>query len=110
VNLRYSSLVIAVLSFLLPGAFAVYFTWSFERWAATQGTAACGMPLLGAWMLSTAAAALLSFVAITLGVVAFLQLPHPRPRARLIELGAIALPLLAAISLAALYVPAAQPR
>ena len=95
-SLHSCSLVVVALSLVLPAGFIAYYSWSFERWAATQKGVVCGMPILAAWGVGALAAALLSSIAVGLGAVAFLRLRRPRPRARVVELSLLALPLLVA--------------
>jgi len=95
-TLRFSSLAFATLSLVLPGAYVAYYSWRFEQWAAAQKGGVCGMLLLAASGVGALAAAFLSLVAVGLGAVAFLRLPRPRPFARVIELGLLAIPLLVA--------------
>ena len=92
-TLRSSSIVLAVLSVVLPAAYFAYMDWSFEKWASTQAEGLCGMPIMAAFALSCMMAVLLSLTGLALGVAAFRRLPLPRPRSRLIELGVIGLPL-----------------
>ena len=58
---------------------------------------ACGMPILGLYLLALFVSGCLSAVALVSGVLAYRGLPSPRPKARLFELLLIALPLLLAV-------------
>jgi hypothetical protein len=97
-TLRSCSLAVLVLSLLGPIAYVSYFSWRFNQWAETQHGGVCGMPLLGSWGLGLLAMGALSLVAAGLGIAAFVRLPAPRPRRRLVELLLLALPFLLASS------------
>jgi len=60
---------------------------------------ACGMPILGLYLLALLISGCLSLVALVLGVLAYRRLPPPRPKRRLLELAIVALPLLLAIGI-----------
>ena len=96
-NSRVSSLVLGTLSFIIPPSLVFYFYWRFETWAATQGGAVCGMPILAAFALGALSAAILSGLGLVLGTRAFLQIPRPRPLRRVAELVVVGLPVLAVV-------------
>jgi len=54
---------------------------------------ACGMPILGLYLLALIVSGLLSLVALVLGALAYRRLPTPRPIRRRFELAVVALPL-----------------
>ena len=71
----------------------------------TQDGFACGMPILGLYLLAVIVAGLLSLVATVLNALAFKALPAPRHPLRILELVVMAAPLiLAAAVFAAVFV------
>ena len=103
-TLRSCSFTALALSVIVPVAYVTYFARSFNQWADAQPYSVCGMPLYAAYGLGLLAMALLSLVAIGLGLTAFVRLSSPRPRRRMAELFLLALPFLASSSLIAVVV------
>lgn len=92
-SLRATSIVIGIFALVFPAAWFFYQQWRFAEWAKTAEGPVCGMPFLGALLGALMLAAMLSFVASGFGVAAFLRLPKPRPRRRLVELLVLSLPV-----------------
>ena len=92
--MRATSLLLCVLSLVLPSVFISYYTWSYDKWAAQQGGPVCGNPILAAWLLGALAAALLSCIAVVVGIRALSRVPRPRPARRVVEVYVLGLPFL----------------
>ncbi|HEX7816656.1 hypothetical protein [Dyella sp.] len=78
-----------------------------EREAAAQERVhgwACGMPILGLYMLGVFAAGFLSMISVVLAWLAYRKLQCPRPRRRLAELLFMALPFAVGAALVTLLV------
>lgn len=91
-SLRATSIATGIFALVFPAAWFFYQQWRFAEWAKTAEGPACGMPFLGALLSAVLLAAALSLVAASFGVAAFLRLPKPRPKRRLVELLALSLP------------------
>lgn len=65
---------------------------------------ACGMPILGLYLLAVVVAGLLSLVATVLNGLAFRALPAPRHPLRILELVVIAAPLMLAAVFVAVFI------
>ena len=95
--MRRASLLLAAAAVIVP------FTWAYLATAALyhraaadggqEGAYVCGLPALANFLLAAFGCVLASVVALLLGAIAYRRLPAPRPRRRLAELGALALPL-----------------
>lgn len=70
----------------------------------TQDGFACGMPILGLYLLAVIIAGLLSLVATVLNGLAFRALPAPRHPLRILELVVIAAPLMLAAVFTAVFI------
>ena len=92
-SLRATSIAVGVLALVVPAAWFFYQQWRFVEWAKTAEGPVCGMPFLAALIGAVLLAAALSFVASCFGVAAFVRLPKPRPKRRLVELLALSLPI-----------------
>lgn len=75
--------------------------WAFVEAARMTGAMragrglVCGVPLLGVYLLALIGSALLSASSLILGVLAYRELPQPRPFARKVELLVIGAPFAA---------------
>ena len=70
----------------------------------TQDGFACGMPILGLYLLAVIVAGLLSLAATVLNGLAFKALPAPRHPLRILELVVIAAPLMLAAVFVAVFI------
>lgn len=59
--------------------------------------AACGMPILGIYLLAVLVAGVCSALALLFGVLAYRKLSPPRPVMRMLELAVVGMPLLLAL-------------
>ncbi len=95
--MRRAAFLLALAGAVVPFAWAYLATAALYREADARGAYVCGLPALGNFLLAALACVLASAAACVLGAVAYRRLPAPRPRRRLAELGALALPLLAVV-------------
>jgi hypothetical protein len=84
--------MLVIASVLVPAALVYSTILEVDREA--HGGPACGLPVLGSFLLGSAVCVLLSAIGLVLGLIAYRLLSPPRPRRRLIELVTLALPLL----------------
>ena len=90
--MRRASVIIAIVSVVVPGS--LFGLSLFEAQREAQSGPVCGLPLLSDFLLASLLCVILSAVSVVLGVIAYFRLSPPRPRLRLAEIGAFALPLL----------------
>jgi formate/nitrite transporter FocA (FNT family) len=92
--MRRGAIILAIASVALPFPWAYVSTTAMYDEAEAKGVYVCGLPALAAFLLAAFACVLMSLTAFVLGVVAYRRLPRPRPLRRLVEIGAIALPMI----------------
>ena len=88
------SRLLGVVAVALPAAFYAQQLLAFSRWAKSQEGFVCGMPLMAAMFLAVLSSAFLSFLALAVGLAGYRDLPTPRPRQRVLELGLVGLPVI----------------
>jgi hypothetical protein len=92
--MRRSSIILGIAAVTLPFACAYLSTSAYYERAAADGVYVCGLQALAAVVFACIASSLISAVSVTLGTVAYLRLPSPRPLRRRFELASLSLPLL----------------
>ncbi len=88
-KLRTLSWAVFLLAFAGPALWAWSEVAAFER--ANPGPG-CGMPILAIYLLALSGTGVLSLVAGGLGGAAFVRVPKPRPRLRIVELAVLFAP------------------
>ena len=101
--MRRASIILEIVSVVLPFGWAYLATTATYREAKAHHDYVCGLPALAIFILASFGCVLISFVAVIFGVVAYRRLPTPRPRRRLAEVAALALPMLVVGSYAASF-------
>ena len=101
--MRRTSIILAVASVVVPFTWDYFATASFYREADKHGVYVCGLPALANFILASLVCVVTSAAALLVGFIAYRRLPRPRPRLRLVELTALALPLLVVGSYAASF-------
>ena len=92
--MRRAAIILAIASVALPFPWAYFSTTAMYDEADAKGAYVCGLPALAALLLAAFVCVLLSLTAFVLGLVAYRGLPAPRPLRRLIEIGALAIPMI----------------
>jgi hypothetical protein len=92
--MRRTSIILGLASVIVPAVCAYFATTALYRQAEGEGVYVCGLPALGIFLLASLVCVLVSIAALCVGLIAYRRLPRPRPRRRLAELVALALPLL----------------
>jgi hypothetical protein len=92
--MRRASIILTAASVVIPFAWAYFVTSALSREADGKGVYVCGLPVLANFILASLACVIMSATAFILGALAYRRLPRPRPRLRLAELAALALPFL----------------
>ncbi|MGH8073149.1 MAG: hypothetical protein ACREO4_03635 [Lysobacter sp.] len=100
---RVASLILGAMSVLIPAVYLACVRAGLPQPDPSTGTGFCGMPLLGALLLSLVVCFVLSLVAVIIGTVGYSRLEASRSLSRRLELCVIGLPtlLMLAIALAA---------
>lgn len=98
------SWLLTLIGLVLVPAFAWWRGQQFLDEQSTQDGFACGMPILGLYLLAVVVAGLLSLVATVLNGLAFRALPAPRHPLRILELVVIAAPLMLAAVFTAVFI------
>lgn len=98
------SWLLTLIGLVLVPAFAWWRGQQFLDEQRTQDGFACGMPILGLYLLAVVVAGLLSLVATVLNGLAFRALPAPRHPLRILELVVIAAPLMLAAVFTAVFI------
>jgi len=95
---RKLSWLLAGIAYIGPPLWA-YFSSVADQHAqlAAYGFIKCGNTQTGITFLACVASGSLSSVALALGLVSLRSVPSPRPRARLLEMVAVSMPLLVAV-------------
>ena len=89
-------MLIGLLAYFGPPIWA-YFAIEADTKAQLAGHGwVCGNPMIGIICLAGIVSSLLSLVATSLGIASFRRVPRPRPKARIVELGFLILPLMIA--------------
>ncbi|MGQ4659545.1 hypothetical protein [Lysobacter sp. F6437] len=97
---RIASLILGAMSVLIPASFFAYMRAEFLQPDPSRGAEFCGMPLLGALLLSLVVCFVLSMIAVVIGAVSYSRLASPRSLSRRLELFAIGLPALVMLAIA----------
>src|SRR5438034_1125044 len=92
-SMRHLSIILAIGGLIVPFASAYVATNALYRDAAAHHIYVCGLPALGNFLLASFACVLTSASAAVLGFIAYRRLPAPRPKRRLAEITALALPV-----------------
>ena len=92
--MRRTSIILAVASVVIPFAWAYFVTTDLYQETNRKGMYVCGLPALANFILASLACVIMSAAAFIVGALAYRRLPRPRPRLRLAELAALALPFL----------------
>ena len=98
------SWLLTLIGLVLVPAFAWWRGQQFLDEQRAQDGFACGMPILGLYLLAVVVAGLLSLVATVLNGLAFRALPAPRHPLRILELVVIAAPLMLAAVFVAVFI------
>jgi hypothetical protein len=101
--MRRTSVILAIASLVIPFAWAYFVTTDFYQEANSQGVYVCGLPALANFILASLVCVIMSIAAFIVGTLAYRRVPRPRPRLRLVELAALALPFLIVGSYAASF-------
>ena len=101
--MRRASILLGLAGAVIPFGGACLATFAFYRQADAEGIYVCGLPALGYYLLAAVTCVSTSAVACGLGLVAYRRLPRPRPRRRVAELAALALPWLVVCAYAASF-------
>lgn len=101
--MRRTSIILAIASVVVPFAWAYLATTALYRQGASKGVYVCGLPALANFVLASLARVITSAAAFVVGLVAYCRIARPRSRLRLVELGALALPLVIVGSYAASF-------
>jgi hypothetical protein len=88
-HIRPLSWVFGLLAVILP---AILVTGCYNT-TTSDGGRACGLMVLGCIMTCAFFAMLLSFIAVTLGIIGYRRTPTPRSKLHLLEVGILGLPL-----------------
>ncbi len=94
-SMRPASIILAVASVIVPFSWAYFATAcyrNFDKYGVYIGGGGCRLPALANLMLALLVCVIASAIAVLVGFIAYRRLPSPRPRVRLIELAALALP------------------
>jgi len=94
--MRVASFVLAVVAAVLPTAWAY-----LSARTCTGGAPHCGLRTGEVELIAALTAALISSAAVICSVLAYRQLPRPRPMTRRLEVLAVSLPLVLALGLVA---------
>lgn len=97
---RIASLSLSAMSVLAPALFFAYTRAEFLHPDPSRDAAFCGMPLLGALLLSLAVCFSLSLLAVVIGTAGYVKLVAPRPLSRRLELALIGSPALMMLAIA----------
>ena len=101
---RSISWLLTLIGLVLVPALAWWRGQQFLDEQRTQDGFACGMPILGLYLLAVIVAGLLSLVATVLNGLALRALPAPRHPLRILELVVIAAPLMLAAVFTAVFI------
>ena len=102
-SMRRSSIILAIASVIVPFAWAYLATAAFYREADSKHFYVCGLPALANFILASLGCVIMSATAFVIGLISYRRLPSPRPRLRLVEVAALALPFLIVGSYAASF-------
>ena len=91
---RITSLILGAMSVLVPAVYFAHMHAGLPEPDPASGAGICGMPLLGALLLSLAACFVLSLFALIVGTIGYWRLEPPRSLSRRLELCVIGLPAL----------------
>ena len=95
--MRCTSIVLAVASIIIPSSWAFFATACYrnaQKYGVYVGGGSCRLPALANLILALFLCVTISTIAMVVGLIAYRRVPSPRPRLRLIELAALALPVL----------------
>jgi hypothetical protein len=95
---RKLSWLFAAMAYLVPPIWAyVAIKADLNAQLDAYGFIKCGTPALSMTLLACKASSALSLLAACFGIASFLGMSSPRPKIRLLEIGALLLPLLVAV-------------
>ena len=92
--MRRASVLLAIVSVIIPAALVFLSTLEAEREVRAHGGPICGLTFFADFILASFLCVVLSAAAFVLGAIAYRRVSPPRPRRRLVELAALVLPLI----------------
>lgn len=102
---RMCSLLLSAVALFVVPAWAYYRANAIATEQVARQGWACGMPILGLYLVALLVSGMLSLVALILGLFAYRRLPVPRSKRRFAELFFLASPLvLASLAMAVVWV------